>query len=176
LTKISCNFLGNTNLPEEVLELETPLQIFKYFFTNDLIDHICSESLKYSVLNDISNPTQITPEELQKFVGVLTFMSLVNITNVSHYWWPTLGNNLVQETMIVNKFEKISQTIHFNDNNLNTMGPNRDKLFKIRPVIETLRKRFLTVPLEENLSVDELLCSTKARSALKVYLPNKPHK
>jgi len=78
--------------------------------------------------------------------------------------------------MTVNKFEKIRQTIHFNDNNLNSMGPNRDKLFKIRPVIETLRKRFLTVPLEENLSVDEQLCSTKARSALKVYLPNKPHK
>jgi len=56
------------------------------------------------------------------------------------------------------------------------MEPNRDKLFKIRPVIETLRKRFLTVPLEDNLSVNEQLCSTKARSALKVYLPKKPHK
>lgn len=103
LTNISCNFQGNTNLPEEILELETPLQIFKYFFTNDLIDHICSESLKYSVLNGISNPTQITPEDLQKFIGILTLMSLVNITNVRHYWCPTLGNNLVQETITVNK-------------------------------------------------------------------------
>ena len=77
--------------------------------------------------------------------------------------------------MYVNKFEKIRQTLHFNDNNLISMGPNRDKLFKIRPVIEILRKRFLTVPLEENLSVEQLR-STKARSALKVYLPNKPHK
>lgn len=103
-------------------------------------------------------------------------MSLVNITNVRHYWCPTLGNDLVKETMTVNKFEKIRQTIHFNDNSLISMVPNRDKLYNIRPVIETLRKRFLTVPLEENLSVDEQLCSTKARSALKVYLPNKPHK
>jgi len=161
LINIACNFQGNTNLSDEILELETPLQILKYFFTNDLIDHICSESLKYSVLNDISNSTQITPEDLQKFIGVLTLMSLVNITNVRHYLCPTLGNNLVQETMTVNKFEKIRQTIYFNDNYLNSMGPNRDKLFKIRPVIETLRKRFLTVPLEENLSVDEQLCSTK---------------
>lgn len=69
-------------------------------------------------------------------------MSLVNITNVRHYWCLTLGNNLVKETMTINKFEKIRQILHFNDNNLISMGPNRDKLFKIRPVIETLRKRF----------------------------------
>lgn len=105
---------------------------------------------------------------------MLTLMSLVNITNIRHYWCPSLGNNLVQETMTVNKFEKIRQTIHFNDNNLISMGPNRDKLFKIWPVIEALRKIFLTISLEENLSVDEQFCSTKARSALKVYLLNKP--
>lgn len=67
------------------------------------------------------------------------------------------------------------QCLHFNDNTLNTIGPNRDKLFKISPILETLKMRFLTVPLEENLSVDEQLCSTKAKSALKVYLPKKPH-
>jgi len=70
----------------------------------------------------------------------------------------------------------LKQLDNDNDNTLNSMGPKRDKLFKIRPVIETLRTRFLTVPLEEIVSVAEQLCSTKGKSALKVYLPNKPHK
>lgn len=77
--------------------------------------------------------------------------------------------------MTVNTFEKIRSNLHFNDNLLST-GPKRDKIHKITPVIETLKKRFSIIPIEENLAVDEQICSTKARSSLKVYMPNKPHK
>lgn len=160
LSQIPCSFQGNTDLPENIIQLETPLQIFKYFFTDDLNNHICDESQKYNTQNNINNPIQITSDDLNKFIGVLNLMSIVNITNVRHYWCSVLGNPLIKDTMTVNKFEKIRQCLHFNDNTLNTVGPNRDKLFKIRPILETLKKRFLTVPLEENLSVDEQLCST----------------
>ncbi|KAL5242296.1 hypothetical protein ACI65C_009706 [Semiaphis heraclei] len=46
---INTNFLGNSDLPNDKLELETPFQIFKYFFTNYLMDRICSETYKYGV-------------------------------------------------------------------------------------------------------------------------------
>lgn len=52
----------------------------------------------------------------------------------------------------------------------------RDRLFKTRPVFEALKRRFLSVPMEECLSLDEQMCSTKARHFLKQYMPNKPHK
>jgi len=42
--------------------------------------------------------------------------------------------------------------------------------------METLKRKFGTIPLEESLSIDEQLCSTKARHYLKQYLPMKPHK
>ena len=51
-----------------------------------------------------------------------------------------------------------------------------DRLYKIRPLIEALNKNFKKVLFEEHLSVDEQICSTKARSALKPYLLDKPHK
>lgn len=35
---------------------------------------------------------------------------------------------------------------------------------------------FNTVPFETYLYVDEQICSTKARSNLKIYNPKKPHK
>lgn len=62
--------------------LETPRPIFKYFFIDDLIEHICSEFLKYVIHNNLSNPIKITPKDLQKYIGILTLISLGNLTNV----------------------------------------------------------------------------------------------
>ncbi|XP_047105234.1 piggyBac transposable element-derived protein 4-like [Schistocerca piceifrons] len=80
--------------------------------------------------------------------------------------------------MTVNQYEQIRKFLHFNDNS--AMIPRgekgHDRLFKIRPIIELMRSRFQTIPVEECVSVDEQICSTKARSYLKQYMPNKPHK
>lgn len=54
--------------------------------------------------------------------------------------------------------------------------PGHDRLYKIRLVVETLKNKFCSIPLEESLSIDEQLCSTKARHYLKQYMPMKPHK
>jgi hypothetical protein len=74
-------------------------------------------------------------------------MSLVNISNNRKYWSPNLGNQIIQETMSVNKFEQIRQFIHFNNNN--NMLPKGhvgyDRLHKIRPVMETLKNDLLPV-------------------------------
>lgn len=80
--------------------------------------------------------------------------------------------------MSVNQFEQIRQFIHFNNNNnmLSKGYMGHDRLYKIRPVMETLKKRFASIPLEEALSIDEQFCSTKARHFLNQYLPMKPHK
>ena len=43
-------------------------------------------------------------------------------------------------------------------------------------MVELLRSRFLSVPLEENLSVDEQIIPFKRHHKLKQYLPKKPHK
>jgi hypothetical protein len=55
-------------------------------------------------------------------------------------------------------------------------NPSFDRLHKIRPFIEHLITKYSSVQCNQYLSVDEQLCATKARSYLKQYLPDKPHK
>lgn len=80
---------------------------------------------------------------------------LVNISNIRKYWSPNLGNKIIQETLSINQFEKIWRFIHFNnnDNMLPKDHPGHDRLYKIRPIMETLRKKFGTIPLEESLII-----------------------
>lgn len=73
---INTHFLGNSDLPSDILELETPFQIFKYFFTSDLLDHICCETYKYGVQNNSSTPLKINNEDLQKYIGILILVFL----------------------------------------------------------------------------------------------------
>lgn len=80
--------------------------------------------------------------------------------------------------MSINRFEKIKSMLHFNNNNEIRPRdyPNNDRLFKIRPVVKHLVEKFISVPFESCLSVDEQLCSTKCKSYFKQYLPMKPNK
>ncbi len=56
-------------------------------------------------------------EDLQKYIGILIIMSLVNTYNIRNYWSPVLGNDLIKSTMTVSIiFKKITPNIHFNDN------------------------------------------------------------
>ena len=53
---------------------------------------------------------------------------------------------------------------------------NRDKLFKIRPIIDSLFPKFQSIPQSQMLSIDEQMVPFKGQSALKQYVPNKPYK
>ncbi|KAF2881259.1 hypothetical protein ILUMI_24917, partial [Ignelater luminosus] len=53
---------------------------------------------------------------------------------------------------------------------------NHDRLYELRPVIIHLLEKHQSIPYEKDLSVDEQICYTKARSYLKLYMLAKLHK
>jgi len=99
-------------------------------------------------------------------------MSIVHVSDVRKYWSTNVGNKIIQNTMSCNNFEKIRSLLHFSDNYsmLPKNHPGYDRLYKLRPVVETLKNKFCSIPIEESLSIDEQLCSAKARHYLKQYM------
>lgn len=65
-------FLGDTNLPEFIEELETPADIFRFFFTDDLINFIVDQSNLFALQTDINKPANITRNEMDQFIGKFT--------------------------------------------------------------------------------------------------------
>lgn len=55
-----------------------------------------------------------------------------------------------------------------------------ERLLKVRPVIQHLNEIFCSIPFEERLVVDEMMCPTNMgllkTHLSKQYLSNKPHK
>lgn len=171
-------FTGHSILPPELLDLSTPFQFFSYFFTDDLLNTIVEETLRYSISINPDKPFNVSKTDIHRYMGILIITTVMTASNIRMYWNPKFGLTLIQNTMSVNHFEKIRQHLHFNNNAklIPQNQPGHDKLFKIRPVIDTLVKQFSSIPLEERLAVDEQMCASKGRHHLRQYMPDKPHK
>ncbi|XP_026745537.1 piggyBac transposable element-derived protein 3-like isoform X1 [Trichoplusia ni] len=171
-------FNGTEEYPESLMNLQTPFQFFSYFFTEDFLSQIVTETNYYAVQKKPDRPDVITLGELRKYLGILIYMSVYHYPSVRGYWANKHGFEAIIKAMPVNKFEKIRRVLHFNDNNkhLPIGHPQHDRLHKLRPVIEHLNAKFSSIPISQRLSIDEQMCATKMGHFLKQYLPNKPHK
>ena len=76
--------------------------------------------------------------------------------------------------MLRNGFQSILEFSHFNDNSQHDVNnPNRDKIFKIRPVVTYLVTKFKTVySPDRQVSIDEEPILWKGRLCFKQYIPN----
>ena len=74
-----------------------------------------------------------------------------------------------------NRYQSILEFLLFNDNTFyDTADPDRDRLFKVRPLTEHLFKQFKEAYiLSREISIDEGLILWKSRLGFKQYIPDK---
>lgn len=171
-------FLGDSSLPKNIKEMDSAYEFFSLFFDEEVFMNIVNQTNLYIRQKNPNNTLVISKVDVRNFIGIILYMSIVHMPNVRYYWSKTIGMEKILETMPQNKFEQMREFIHFNNNY--TMLPltnrNSDRLFKIRPLITSINKNFQSIPLEQYLSIDEQMCSCKARSFIKQYMPLKPSK
>lgn len=116
------------------------------------MEKILYETIQFSIEKNINKPLKISSDDLKKFIGILVMMSIIHLPNSRSFWNEIIGNNIIQNTMSVNKFEEIRKNLHFNDNSkmLPAEYPEHDRLLKIRPLITCLQEKCKSIPLEEN--------------------------
>ena len=93
------------------------------------------------------------------------------------YWStnPLLQIFVFRSAMSRDRYLNILKFLQFaNNENYDPSDPNRDRLFKIRSVVELLVQRFQSVYLPgENISIDEELIKCKGKLSFKQYIPQK---
>lgn len=86
--------------------------------------------------------------ELEKYIGILVMSSVVHCTSVRDLWKPILVKEVVKNCMSINKFEFIRSILHFNNSKMKAPNdPDRDRLFKIRPIVGHQNERFSSIPM-----------------------------
>lgn len=143
--------------------------------TTEVFQIISSQTALYSAQTRTKKPIKINELEVEQFTGVCLYMSLIRMASTRSYWSTEFRVRQIADVLTLNGFEEIKRFLHFADNSAE-VSTDRDRLAKFRPLLDMLRSRFGTVPMEENLSIDEQIVPFKGRSGLKQYNPMKPHK
>ena len=151
--QVDASFSG-LEFPDPPEEDITPLSYFKQFFSNDLIYHLVEQTNLYSVLQSGAS-INTNHAEMKQYWGILVMMGIVKLLRCRMYWSAEtmIGAILIADTMSVNRFEKLKRFFHCNDNSkmLSREDPNYDKLFKVRPVSDSVLQRCKLVEQEETL-------------------------
>ncbi|CAF0957692.1 unnamed protein product [Brachionus calyciflorus] len=102
-------------------------------------------------------------------------IGLVVLPRIRDYWSRNsyLKNEKLSSVFTRNRFQFILSALRIN----NDPARRKDKLKKIRPIIDFLKRKFREkCTVSNNLSIDESMIKFKGRSSMKQYLPNKPIK
>ena len=168
-------FTGRFSEPPE--EIPTPYEYFKQFIDDTCLENIAIQTNMYA-LQSSGKELNVTKAEIEQFIGILLFTGIYKCPSFRMYWENVSRFPLIADVMSRNRFESLLQYVHFNDNckMKKKDHPEYDPLFKVRPLLESLKANMRQVEPEECHAIDEQMIPFKGRSSLKQYNKSKPNK
>ncbi|XP_050688459.1 piggyBac transposable element-derived protein 3-like isoform X2 [Eriocheir sinensis] len=151
--------------------ISLPIDLFRRFFTDNLIDMIVDQSNLYSVQENPNRPLNLDKLELEQWLGLCFHMSLSKISDIRLHW--SVGYEKFSSVMRRDRWEEIKSRFHLVDY---SQTDQQDKLSKVRPLLEHLRSKFKEIPMTEYLCVGEQVVPFKGNPSMEQYIPEKPHK
>ena len=162
------------------------LSLFELFFDDKSVNRIVHSTLSYAESRKDEKKNRytlfmrkpFTKEEVRAFLGCLILLGIHNVRNYRKAWSESRAQYLVrlQELMTCQRFELIGTFLHIVTTE-EEEASKEDPLRKIRPLYDHIKQRCFDLyqPLQQ-LSVDERMVKSKARTHFVQYMKNKPVK
>ena len=163
-------------LTEEVTSLRTPLEYFRQFVSDDMIQSLITNTNEYRHQTK-GTSLNTTTKEIEKMVGMYLKMGLARMPGHRMYWETDTRYPPVADVMSRNRFQALLSSLHVVNNLTVPETEKKDKLWKLRPWLDSFREKCLQVIPEEHNWVDEMMISFKGKlsSSSKQYMRGKPH-
>ena len=156
--------------------LKQPIEYFKSFFTEEIFQLFVDQSMLYSTQSNVNKPLHLTIQEFEQWLGLTIHFSVSKLPSCRMHWDASLGvyREFAATYMSRDRYLEIKSNLHLVDNN--SITSTQDKLVKIRPLITHLRSKFQSIPMDQELCIDEQMVPFKGASQIKQYIPSKPNK
>lgn len=167
---------------------QTPVQIFKKVWDDEVIDKIVYETNRYAYqlrqggsLEPSSSLHQwedVTKNEVWAFFSILMMQSIILNSVEKEYWYPRysylhIGN--FADIMSYERFLLLKKCLHFVDNT--TFPGTVKKLDKIRPIVDHLNSRFQSLYMPERMvALDDSLLLWNGKLSFAQIVSNKKAK
>lgn len=159
---------------ELINESDSATRVFRNFLDEHLIDNVVFQTNLYAVQNE-KRFEPLQSSELYAFLGLTVLFGCHKLPALRDYWStdPDLAVPIVPETMTRDRYFGILSNLHLADNKAMPTD-NKDKLYKVRPLINMLNAKYLSLRSPSRWqSIDESMVLFKGRSSIKQYNPMK---
>lgn len=155
----------NPDILETMIDAN-PVDFLELFVTEDVINYLVVETNRYAnsrLANTRLSPgarmkkwVDTTVEEMKLFLGVITYMGILVLPTVAHYWRKSsIFTSVLPKFMSRNRFELLLSNFHC-ANNEEAPVPN-NCLHKIQNLVDMLVENFqLVVNPGEDMCIDEV--------------------
>ena len=181
------HFAGEEKISQDLPDNPTALDFFRLYLSDDIVGHLVTETNRYAdqfiaatVVPPHSAVNEWQPtnaDEMRAFLGLSVLTGLVYKPRLHLYWSgdAVYKTDIFGQSMARDRYLLLLRFLHFADNDLiDTNDPDRDRLAKIRPIIDLIRDRCATVySPARDLCVDESLVLFKGRLGFKQFIRTK---
>ena len=174
------------HLPEGADDQVSGLDLVQLFIDDSVLERLVKSTNDYADKNRTKKPNMykrfkrhpITPDEMMRYLGCLVLLSINSVRNYRLAWSKKSSQHLPQLLRMLSRdrFEAIGAFLHVVTEEEETELSSH-KLRKILPLHNAIKKKCLDLyqPLQQ-LSVDERMVRSKARTQFRQYIRNKPTK
>lgn len=152
-------FTGNSGIKAPLPNNPSRGDILSLFLTDEFFHILVEQTNLYAAQHKRNNPNlpphsrahewfDTTRPEMKQFIALSLLMGIVVKPGISDYWStsPLLKGSIFNSVMSRNRFQSILQFLHFaNNSQFDPNDPDRDRLYKVRPVVDYLVNKFKTV-------------------------------
>ncbi|XP_030206288.1 piggyBac transposable element-derived protein 4-like [Gadus morhua] len=166
-----------------------PGEIFSHFFDAAVLLLLCQNTNKYAAKNLEKGRRflwkEIQPEEMTKFIGMLLYMSVLDLPKIRDFWriQSIFSVPFPATAMTRDRFRAVLGNIHMSDpaqseeNDAKKGTDDYDHLHRVRPLMEMIQINCKSIyQPRQHIAVDERMVGTKARLGIKQYMKAKPTK
>lgn len=152
---------------------DSPFEYFIRYFPLEIFTQLAEYTNIYSVFKS-GKCVNTTENEMRRLVALHIIMGIINYPRLRLYWAPQTQFTLVRDIGLSrNRFESLRNNLHITD--INKDRDEKDKLWKVRPIINSFEKRCEELETEENCCLDETIIPFKGQLAIKQYIRGKPN-
>ena len=113
------------------LVTKSPLQLWKEYITDDMLEKICENILLYARRDKINSKFDIAFGELLRFLGIISLSVYHSLPSEQDFWsnQSDLGFSIVSEALSSKLFLQMKSMFHLVDNH--TLDGNNDEMAKV---------------------------------------------
>ncbi|XP_039298358.1 uncharacterized protein LOC120354774 [Nilaparvata lugens] len=154
-------------------EIPTETDYFYKMFSEDIFELIVLRTNQRSV-HETGASINTTKAEIKDFIAIHLLMGVIQLPSYLDYWSRQFRVPKIADVMPLKRYQKLRKYVRFVD----PTETSTDRYFKLKPVIDIIRKNCRNIVNEKQQSIDEMMAPFKGTRAgsRKQYIKSKPHK